>query len=130
MKKRLFNFFYRQMTGLLVVSAMTGCAWFATKPAPVVEVTPIAVATPRSLPTPATPIALSADAVAALNAAEARIVDARKMRTLWPSAVVELDKARAAAKVFDSTRTIAFAQEVISLCEESLKQRQAPGVTP
>lgn len=113
-----------------------GCAWiepwFTPTPPPVAVIERVAL--PRkietSLPTPSIVTALTAEAASALQSAEAQVVAARKMRTLWPTAVTELEKARAAAQRLDSTSTIAFAREVIALCALSLEQRKASRVTP
>ncbi len=132
MEKYLFYFF-----GVSIVCGFTaGCAWIepwlTPAPAPValIEKTSEARKSEALLPTPSAPSALTADAVFALQSAEAQVVEARKMRTLWPTAVVALDNARSAAGKFDSTGTITYARHVIALCALSLEQRSARSVAP
>ena len=85
------------------------------------EVTKIPAAV---IPVPALPepIALSAEAETTLKAAEQNVIEARVKRTLWTAAVVELDRARTAAKKFDSNATLRHAREVIALCDLSIAQ--------
>ena len=89
------------------------------KPAPVAPVA-IAVA--------AKPTALSAEAEAALKAAEKSVIDARAKKSVWTAAVAHLDQARAAAKVFDSDATLEHAKEVVALCALSIQQTLLPPV--
>lgn len=79
-------------------------------------------------PTPPKPVALTEEAAAALLAAEQRVTEARLKRSLWIAAVEHLDKARAAAKVFDSELTLVHAKETIELCLLSIAQLQSPPV--
>ena len=72
--------------------------------------------------------ALSAEADAALQAAEQGVIEARVKRALWTAAVEELKRARAAAQEFDSTATVRHAQESIALCELSIAQLSKPPV--
>ncbi len=74
------------------------------------------------------PTALTVEADAALKAAEQSVIEARVMRSLWTAAVEHLQKARAAAKVFDSAATLEHAKEVVVLCELSIKQTALPPV--
>lgn len=73
--------------------------------------------------------ALSAEADAALKQAEQNVSEARAQRALWIAAAQELDKARAAAKAFDSGATLLHAREASALCTLSLQQKQAPPVS-
>ncbi len=73
--------------------------------------------------------ALSTEADSALKAAEQNVIEARIQRSLWIAAVEELEKARAAAKAFDSEATLTHAREVILLCTLSSQQKQAPSVS-
>ena len=98
---------------VLCVVLVGGCA------AP--EVTKIpAVANPA--PTPPAPIALTEEAETTLKAAEQSVIEARVKRALWTAAVEELDRARTAAKKFDSNATVRHAREVIALCDLSIAQ--------
>ena len=84
------------------------------------------------MPAPATKspaTAISAEADSALKAAEQNVIEARIQRSLWIAAVDELEKARAAARAFDSEATLTHAREVILLCTLSLQQKQAPSVS-
>ena len=74
------------------------------------------------------PTALTADADSALKAAEQSVIEARVKRALWTAAVEHLNKARAAAQVFDSTATLEHAKEVVTLCTLSIKQTALPPV--
>jgi hypothetical protein len=74
------------------------------------------------------PIALSAEADAALQAAEQSVIEARVKRALWTAAVDELKRARAAALQFDSIATLRYARESIALCELSIAQLSRPPV--
>lgn len=117
---------------ILVLPALSGCVWLESFFLPATPqslvVSPVAVSQPvvnsPSLPTPPRPTALTAEAVAALNAAEAQVAAARQSRALWPSALAALENARTAAKVFDSARTVEFANEVALLCAASLDQQR------
>lgn len=96
-----------------------GCATpELAKPGPV---TP--VASPVAKPT-----ALTAEADSALKVAEQSVIDARGKRSLWTAAVEHLNKARAAAQVFDSIATLAHAKEVAALCALSIQQLTLPPV--
>lgn len=97
-----------------------GCA---TQQAPVV-VAPAPVVAPSSAPSE-----ITAEAAAALQAAEQSVIEARVRRALWTTAVDELAKARAAAKLFDSSATLIHAREAVALCELSIKQTSSPPVT-
>lgn len=78
---------------------------------------------------PAKPAALTAEADSALKAAEQSVIEARVRRAVWTAAVEQLNKARAAAKIFDSTATLAHAKEVVALCALSIQQLALPPVT-
>ena len=71
---------------------------------------------------------LTAEADSALKAAEQSVIEARVMRALWTAAVEHLNKARAAAKLFDSTATLEHAKEVVALCALSIQQTKLPPV--
>jgi hypothetical protein len=87
---------------------------------------PVVVAPqPVEQPAPA-PTALSEEAAAALLAAEQSVSAARTKRSLWTRAVEHLEKARTAAKAFDSASTLAHAKEAIELCRLSIAQLNAP----
>ena len=86
---------------------------------------PVAVVPATVAPTP---IALSAEADTALQAAEQSVIEARVKRALWTAAVEELKRARAAAKEFDSMATMRHARESIALCELSIAQLSKPPV--
>jgi hypothetical protein len=77
---------------------------------------------------PAVPAVLSAEADAALKAAELSVNEARLKRALWTAAVKQLGLARDAARVFDSATTLSHAREAIALCNLSLQQLSAPPV--
>lgn len=96
-----------------------GCA---TQQAPVVVPAPV-------IAPAAAPSELTAEAAAALQAAEQSVIEARVRRALWTTAVEELAKARAAAKLFDSSATLIHAREAVALCELSIKQTSSPPVT-
>jgi hypothetical protein len=74
------------------------------------------------------PVALSDEADAALKTAEQSVTEARVKRALWTAAVVELERARSAAKIFDSAATIKHAREVVALCGLSIAQLSAAPV--
>jgi len=76
----------------------------------------------------ARPVELTAEADAALKAAEQSVIEARVKRALWTAAVEQLNKARAAALVFDSAATLEHAKEVVALCALSIKQTALPPV--
>ena len=86
---------------------------------------PVAVVPATVAPTP---IALSAEADTALQAAEQSVIEARVKRALWTAAVEELKRARATAKEFDSMATMRHARESIALCELSIAQLSRPPV--
>jgi hypothetical protein len=88
-------------------------------PAPVAAVAPAP---------PPKPTALTAEAAAALLAAEQSVTEARIKRSLWTKAVQHLEQARAAAKIFDSEATLMHAKETIALCELSVAQLKSPPV--
>jgi hypothetical protein len=90
---------------------------------------PVTVAPPPPVAPPSAPTELSVEAMAALQAAEQSVIEARVRRALWTTAVDELAKARAAAKIFDSANTLVHAREAVTLCELSIKQTAAPPVT-
>ena len=71
---------------------------------------------------------LTAEADSALKAAEQSVIEARVMRSLWTAAVEHLNKARSAARVFDSTTTLEHAKEVVALCALSIQQTKLPPV--
>jgi len=97
-----------------------GCA---TPEAPKVEPVKPAVVVPVTRPAE-----LTAEADSALKAAEQSVVEARVKRALWIAAEVHLQKARAAAEVFDSTATLMHAKEVVALCALSIQQTTLPPV--
>ena len=103
------------------VIALSGCV---TAPA-TVAVAP--VATP--IIAPAKPTVLTTEADNALKAAEQTIIETRVRRALWSAATEQLDRARAAAKTFDSDLTLKHAREAIALCQLSLQQKKSPPVT-
>ena len=74
------------------------------------------------------PITLSAEADAALQAAEQSVIEARVKRALWTAAIEELKRAKAAAQKFDSIATMRHARESIALCELSIAQLSKPPV--
>lgn len=71
---------------------------------------------------PPKPVALTEEADSVLKAAEQSVTEARIKRALWTAAVVELERARTAARTFDSAATITHAREVIALCGLSIAQ--------
>ena len=71
---------------------------------------------------------LTEEADAALKAAEQSVTEARIKRALWTSAVEELERARTAAKIFDSVATLQHAREAVALCGLSIVQLLAPPV--
>ena len=77
---------------------------------------------------PPKPTALSQEAEDALAAAEQKVIEARIKRSLWIPAVEHLNKARAAAKKFDSDATMQHAKEAIALCILSIAQLDSPPV--
>ncbi len=89
---------------------------------------PVVVAPAPVVAPPPKATELTAEAAAALQAAEQSVIEARVRRALWTTAVEELDKARAAAKVFDSVATLTHAREAATLCDLSIKQLAAPPV--
>lgn len=99
---------------IVLTALLVGCAVHEAPKAPVVVV-------PAPAPPPA-PVALTDEADSALKAAEQSVTEARIKRALWTAAVLELDRARAAAKTFDSAATLAHAREVIALCGLSIAQ--------
>jgi len=104
---------------LIAACVAAGCA---TAPPP------SAVATPVVPVATAVPVALSAEADAALKAAELSVSEARLKRALWTAAVKQLSLARDAARTFDSATTLSHAREAIALCNLSLQQLSAPPV--
>ena len=86
----------------------------------------VTIAPPVAAPAPAVPTMLTAEAESALSDAENSVRDARAKRALWTAAVEQLDKARAAAKRFDSAATLTHAREAVELCVLSIKQLSAP----
>jgi hypothetical protein len=103
------------VSGLLMVAA---CAMDA----PVVVKAPEPLA-PIVAPKPT---ALTDEAAGALIAAEQSVIEARTKRSLWTRAVEHLEKARTAAKSFDSSATLSHAKEAIELCRLSIAQLDAP----
>ena len=116
-----FSNAYAQLSGLprlllaplLLAALATGCAVQET---PKLTVTTVPKAIVEK------PVALTAEADSALQAAEQGVIEARIKRTLWTAAVEELNRARVAAKVFDSAATLRHAREAIVLCELSIAQ--------
>ena len=97
---------------ILLAAFVSGCA---------VQETPrIPAAVPVTLAPK--PVALTAEADAALKAAEQSVTEARIKRALWTAAIEELKRAQAAAKDFDSVATLAHASETIALCGLSVAQ--------
>lgn len=113
--------FVKLLTGLVVCIGAAGCAMQA--PPPVAA--PVAAAMPEP---PPKPTALSQEAEDALAAAEQKVIEARIKRSLWIPAVEHLNKARAAAKKFDSDATMQHAKEAIALCILSIAQLDSPPV--
>ena len=102
----------------LLAVFLSGCA--------IQEAPKIPVAIPEIALPAAT--ALTEEADATLKAAEQSVVEARIKRALWTAAVEELDRARKAAKSFDSVATLLHAREAIALCGLSIAQLSAPPV--
>jgi hypothetical protein len=113
--------FRNLLAGLGVCILAIGCAFQTPAPAPV----PAVVAPPAP---PPKPTALSQEAEDALAAAEQKVIEARVKRSLWIPAVEHLNKARAAAKRFDSDATMLHAKEAIALCILSIAQLDSPPV--
>jgi hypothetical protein len=107
---------------LACVSVLSGCAWLGQTKAIAPKPEVIVNAAPAPLALPSKPSAITSDAEAVLKAAEQSVVEARVRRTLWTAASEHLEKAKAAAKKFDSEATIKHAREVIALCELSNQQ--------
>ncbi len=105
--------------GGLLTAFLCGCAVQEVPKLPVVIAPEVVI--PK-------PIALSAEADAALQAAEQSVVEARVKRALWTAAIDELKRARAAALEFDSIATMRHARESIALCELSIAQLSRPPV--
>ena len=110
---RLSDLPIRLLGPLLLAALATGCA---VQEAPKLTVTTV----PETIVQK--PVALSAEADSALQAAEQGVIEARIKRALWTAAVEELSRARFAAKEFDSAATLRHAREVIVLCELSIAQ--------
>ncbi|MEP7154270.1 MAG: hypothetical protein ABI905_00750 [Betaproteobacteria bacterium] len=102
---------------LVLISACT--APELPKPEPVA---PVVVVPPPK------PTSLTEEADSALKAAEQSVIEARAKRSVWTAAVEHLDKARAAAKNFDSKGTLEHAKEVVALCTLSIQQTLLPPV--
>ena len=105
--------------GGLLAAFLCGCAVQEVPKIPVVVAPEVVI--PK-------PIALSAEADAALQAAEQSVVEARVKRALWAAAIEELKRARAAAQELDSIATMRHARESIALCELSIAQLSKPPV--
>lgn len=105
---------------VLLAALLSGCA------APEATKIPVAVI---AVVAPQKPIALTVEADAALKTAEQSVTEARIKRALWTAAVLELERARLAAKQFDSVATLGHAREVIALCDRSIAQLSEPPVT-
>ena len=105
---------------VLLGGFLSGCAVQEPPPIPVA----IIVAAP-----PPKPVALTDEADKTLKAAEQSVTEARIKRALWTAAVVELERARTAAKGFDSVVTLQHAREAIALCGQSIAQLSKPPVT-
>ncbi|MCY7389348.1 MAG: hypothetical protein LH481_15050 [Burkholderiales bacterium] len=105
--------------GLLLTVLASGCAVQETPKSPVAVLPQVIV--PK-------PVALTAEADTALQAAEQGVIEARVKRALWTAAVNELNRARTAAKEFNSAATLRHAREVIALCELSIAQLSRPPV--
>ena len=115
-----FSWRTQASAALGLTAILGGCATAElpkTEPAAPVAVVPVA-----------RPAALTPEAESALQAAEQRVAEARAKRSLWTAAVEHLDKARAAAKVFDSKATLEHAKETIELCALSIQQLLLPPV--
>jgi hypothetical protein len=106
--------------GAFLFAFLNGCAVQEATKVPTVVV-PVVVVPPK-------PAALSVEADATLKAAEQSVTEARIRRALWTAAVDELERARIAAKGFDSDATLRHAREVIALCGLSIAQLSAPPV--
>lgn len=106
----------------MLVGVLLGAGCALTPPPSPPARAPVVVAPPPP------PTALTAEAEAALNAAERNVAEARDKRILWSSAMAQLDLARSAAKSFDSATTLARAKEVSALCELAARQTSAPPV--
>jgi len=104
----------------LLAAFLSGCAVPQAPPAPLAAV-PLA-------PVPK-PTVLTEEADSALRAAEQSVTEARIKRALWAAAVEELERARTAAKGFDSVSTLRHAREAIVLCGLSIAQLSAAPVT-
>ena len=107
---------------------MTGACLLALAGCVVSEAPRITAPVTIGIPTLAVPTSLSAEAEAALQAAEQSVTEARVKRALWTAAVDELGKARMAAKAFDSTATLVHAKEVVALCALAVQQLSAAPV--
>lgn len=105
---------------VLSAAFLSGCA--------VQEAPKIPVAAVPAAPEPK-PTALTDEADTALKAAEQSVTEARIKRALWTAAVEELERARSAAKGFDSVATLRHAREAITLCGLSIAQLSAAPVT-
>lgn len=114
---------FSSVIAALWVGIAVGLSGCATTPPPLAA--PTVVAEPVSVK----PAALSVDADNALKAAEQTVIETRVRRALWTAATDQLNRARAAAKIFDSDLTLKHAREVIALCQLSLQQKQSPPVT-
>ena len=108
------------LAGVLVAALLSGCA------VPQETKIPLAVI---AVMAPQKPIALTGEADAALKTAEQSVTEARIKRALWTAAVLELERARVAAKELDSVATLGHAREVIALCGLSTAQLSEPPVT-
>ena len=106
--------------GGLLAMFLCGCAVQEGSKIPAVVVPEVVVVSK--------PIALSAEAGAALQAAEQGVIEARVRRALWTTAIEELKRARAAAQELDSIATLRHARESIALCELSIAQLSKPPV--
>lgn len=114
---------FSSVVAVLLIGIAVGISGCATSPPPLS--TPTVVAEPVSVK----PTALSVDADNALKAAEQTVIETRVRRALWTAATDQLNRARVAAKIFDSDLTLKHAREVIALCQLSLQQKQSPPVT-
>ena len=107
----------------LLIGTAAGISGCATSPPP------LSAPTIAAEPVSVKPTALSVDADNALKAAEQTVIETRVRRALWTAATDQLNRARAAAKIFDSDLTVKHAREAIALCQLSLQQKQSPPVT-
>ena len=107
------------LRGAVLAVFLGGCAVQEIPKVPAVVVPDVVV--PK-------PITLSAEADAALQAAEQSVIEARVKRALWTAAIEELKRAKAAAQEFDSIATMRHARESIALCELSIAQLSKPPV--